>query len=1397
MSDSDIPDTIPPFNTPIPKTYRELLDILDDKALTLSVSLLDHERIEQATTCIDILQSNRPHTLNLMAVISDLEALGVKGWVESLIEKRNHNNDDELEMELDMAGRQAEGLEEEVHELKEQIEKDEELLKMRVAEDEKLLMKRIAEDERRLGKKTHASATVGLWRPTNSENQGKQRDRDQDSYTVEMQDIRSRLAQLEVQFMDLHQLVRIKEDTFRVEAHTRLPESPNERRINDDSTQTEESDGGYFKDSHELREPMFQRQSQSESSVFVEVDSLDYWDNDAITNDSTDGARIDSHVIDKSRAEMLHEVEKTLWYQEQRDSEVSHSFARRSLDRKFSPLTAPPVVSSTNTVVPELYIYVPLPANFTIPQHNIPSITFASPSSVFHFPYGANRDQLFAALRKERDAGTLVADIEPFEDLNVIRIRTHDMEWELKNAIRKSMTREKWDKEIGVEWYTEGEGDTYVVHKSDIHFSGGDESEGTKGGGNSTGDWHDRQHLRGGAGSPISSPACCPMHDPPNDIYDSTEVTDDITVEESVSDQTWIEYADILKHEFTAQVSTINRLNEIIKDLEETLEWQDERMAIMHHNTSEWKRMMKKSSEAVSIAKAETEAQRQESAILKMEIMQVQEVMEYNYHIYDSAEERLKALQWYLLAMQERLGLDSIAGIRGGGDHPQYPSSSVTTSEIDTGSNGSNIRATSFHFFPSVSTIVLLDRPVRYLQWPSGTTLEQIYKSLQTRNERGTEENANFHRIREILEIREELGIPLPDTSQGKQVFISLPEIPSDHDTRESAEKTSMWEKSFGPDEYERLFQGGMQYVDVPRNTNETHSSPTNSASSERFEEIGDLVNHINRVESLANISRRLDSTSNVAGVDEWSGNNYTPTERATRDLDQHREKLTLAQEPTDYTSSVVSTYDDESEQSSVPPAPTKVNNESAPRRLHLSQENTTKSAVPQLSSHLHPHPARMPNGQVWNVLYPPPKAGKEPIDELTRSANFDYELWQGRSVSSINNEKDKGRQWEKVKHGKGEGCESWIPWHNLDAGRLVCSFCGLPFAEGPIQTSSQDSLNESGADTPLTMLTRSSPKKGEHHSDEEEGQKSTERTPKRDPNFYPTTFDPYLRGGAATKYEAETWPTNHELYDSHAPFKRPGTPYYYSKDRAKDLNTSHQDHDINVDHYPPPDHSPVSTRFPSEGRNPVPSSPPLLNRIPKQSFSRPGDTAPPNSPTRLLSSAPTQPLKGYSYPSERPHTHGEITGFGRRATAERLYSGYALREKMFVKTMDLNMMRDRKGASTIKIKIPQTSLEQRRWDVGDEYAKRVFKRFMRGRATRENLDKGPVSLSSPKQCEDKEHKASDEIEHVAKCETEVEDTEVCEGPWVPETVAGPSERRRVRREDKVEEYDGMIWGSY
>lgn len=136
----------------------------------------------------------------------------------------------------------------------------------------------------------------------------------------------------------------------------------------------------------------------------------------------------------------------------------------------------------------------------------------------------------------------------------------------------------------------------------------------------------------------------------------------------------------------------------------------------------------------------------------------------------------------------------------------QTPSPYASPSS-STNANSSLSSATRFYFFPSVSILVLHSDPMHFFQWEHPFSLSEIRNFLQDRQARGVEDRPEFDIIREIFQARDAHGIPDPDVSDGKMVYVSMPS--STEEPQKDDIEWSMYERP-DPHNHPNAYRGRM-----------------------------------------------------------------------------------------------------------------------------------------------------------------------------------------------------------------------------------------------------------------------------------------------------------------------------------------------------------------------------------------------------------------------------------------------------------------------------------------------------------------------------------------------------------------------------------------------------------
>jgi hypothetical protein len=771
-----------PFGIPDPTTFSGLLDILRDEALPYHAMPDDLHEMSSVSSRIPLLLSDYSSITNCHScghfsltarytrlMISDLEALGVRGWVQLLEADRLQGVNDELEQLLDMSYQQVECLQERekvledlVESTMERIEVAQEHLetakqRLRVAREQVAIVMRQNGNIHRLGEGN-----------------------------VELRDVIEqveRLARLNLAKTEVSTADTTSSRPPTTQEHTRLSEIVSEACVNETSS---------IQMGTNYEKPRRRPRLYSMSSTSVEMGSSGFRSPSARIIDAgldSDLAHlplltVHSEQEDDDRNAKRLEEENAIWSHKQDELQYSliYEAFTPSPDHRSQPSVHADIVPS--------HIFIPLLANFTLPQHNahLPSLTFNTPPSVVHFPDGTKKDQILTALRQRSAAGLPIPDLEPLEGINSMQVRTHHMEWQLKNAIRKNMTQEEWDTNIGKQWYTDGKGDTYIVSKTDVYSHGvsstalvtpsGARADEESMNGNATQESDAEEeppHLRGGASSPTSEDRerlslaaltsgawAFEISDHYGEVQDNVEEANACGFQKAC-----IEDARALQLENASHARTIERLQDIVKDLEETFAWQDNALDTMYRRSEHWKH------EAMS-AKEDADAARKEAIAARTEADELNAIMEdINEQIgsfYEQLDGQLGDIE---RGEDSREWTDSNAPeIRGGAG---CTGTEQTFADPDEDESPPDIDAKTFIFFPKIPVMVLLTKPLRYFHWPRGTTLHQARDVLRHRHVSALETDPFLNHIREIMDLRADMGMLLPDSDDHRQIAITLP----------------------------------------------------------------------------------------------------------------------------------------------------------------------------------------------------------------------------------------------------------------------------------------------------------------------------------------------------------------------------------------------------------------------------------------------------------------------------------------------------------------------------------------------------------------------------------------------------------------------------------------------
>ncbi|KAJ4356832.1 uncharacterized protein N0V89_004869 [Didymosphaeria variabile] len=739
----------------------------------------------------------------------------------------------------------------------------------------------------------------------------------------------------------------------------------------------------------------------------------------------------------------------------------------------------------------------------------LPSLTFPSPPDVFHFPEGATRDQLLRVLRRVYDSATNDESFNSSDDINIIHIRTHELEWELKNAIRRITSEEEWKDVVGDDWPGEGRGDTYVVSKRDVHFqdsrSLGHEGEGGGRCGHCgyeiTGeasasendpaqhvskdesrrkydlkvederregeDQRDVPQLRGGAFSTFSGlPSGLPFDESCGDCsrYRFDEygegnpfrpLQEDYALEQ---EQAWIDRAWILQLQNASHTRMIDHLQQIIEDVEATVEWQDEELACAHRRISDLERKVRKRKEETFAAGRRTDFARAETRVLQKQLQQIHDQVTQFCAELDESERRILEHYPGLFACES----PQAAEMRGGEESPHELCGSSSEHALADAQKEAHtpkveaVEASSFYWFPSVSMVVLLTNPLHHFQFPKHTSLARVHQMLQTLHTEGRETDPHLRQVREILDTRGEAHIILPDTTNGRQVLISAPDIRDDASVASGKAGYKHWNRTFGPVEYqyEHMLKDSIESLKPPTTDDQALLSPKVCVYEEIFN-AGVLVNKV--------------SPSGSPDEDEYyNAGDLVDTIEHEAELSRVRSAQKLAELCKEVPTSkkrADSLGEKRGYALSLPLPPTKLGPMFPTGSDFASKE------------HLDPRPVGTTGVRAWRLDQTSSKEaehGRNGEDECSANVNYakgcdnsiglrrnplslerlftnpdtDTQSTATRENRAFGSRSPAEEGWCMWRHHKNSGCESWIPSSNLDPNRERCAFCNLPFAK-------------------------------------------------------------------------------------------------------------------------------------------------------------------------------------------------------------------------------------------------------------------------------------------------------------------------------------------------------------
>ncbi|KAH5061771.1 hypothetical protein HBI73_205270 [Parastagonospora nodorum] len=152
-----------------------------------------------------------------------------------------------------------------------------------------------------------------------------------------------------------------------------------------------------------------------------------------------------------------------------------------------------------------------------------------------------------------------------------------------------------------------------------------------------------------------------------------------------------------------------------------------------------------------------------------------------------------------------------------------------------------------FYFYPLRSVIVLPGSSAQILQFPQGTKLQDVRKILNHQHDNDLEIDTCAARVRDIIEIRDRMGIDLPESLLDDVVLVGIPESHQAHTMADNAVRIAAWE-TFDSDDYVEF---------VPRAQDDKRVTPVRTmpqhSKDDRFIQLAHIINSFDYRPDTAN----------------------------------------------------------------------------------------------------------------------------------------------------------------------------------------------------------------------------------------------------------------------------------------------------------------------------------------------------------------------------------------------------------------------------------------------------------------------------------------------------------------------------------------------------------------
>ncbi|KAH8624770.1 hypothetical protein IG631_20235 [Alternaria alternata] len=470
------------------------------------------------------------------------------------------------------------------------------------------------------------------------------------------------------------------------------------------------------------------------------------------------------------------------------------------------------------------YIIVYLPPGFIVPGCTKPELVFHSAATIYYFPTGPTEEVVQQEAWKQKVCGDgQWQDVEfhKIQSKQVFKKAIADM-WEKMGLGWDTLTRGYWD--FGEK---DDDGDMYMVNDNNLFLVNRTREVAVP-------------HIRGGAGD---EPIQTPWPTDEDDLLDEFKRICDSLMDEArialMTDspeqrvQAWMTVAAAAETRNSSVERELETFREMNDSLIQDLQWHIDVQVDLE--------------ERLEAAEADKRAMADEYQNLRTLLHHL--VVDSDIRVICTCGEET------IPAYEDRNRSPGLETIRGGDEEALLqtrPTSDAETRQnasarapSDSSYSSTVTTANSFVYYPRRSTIVFPDTPLRIYLFPYNSTLPEIHAMLKKGSRReDLRDDPHITCILEIMKIREDMGIYLPEDVSDERITIDIPEILTgcqlDCKTRIIAWHVSNADAGSLEKRIEKLgFESSADKSNDATRTNSTSSEGEN----DYYQDIGDLVN--------------------------------------------------------------------------------------------------------------------------------------------------------------------------------------------------------------------------------------------------------------------------------------------------------------------------------------------------------------------------------------------------------------------------------------------------------------------------------------------------------------------------------------------------------------------------